>query len=411
MTPDREDPVKNAVSQLLLATLFRFPRVVRLVNRLFRKNQNQILFASSPDYSDNAKAFFEYIHNFPKQGYSTVWLVHDIEELHRLREIHLECYQIGTLPAMFALFRSRYLVSTHGNFANIKVRGQAVINLWHGTPLKGLGFLDNHVKSPKELSNIKKMSDATDLFIATSTMSKIAFSSCFSLQPEKIRILGQPRNDRIFSPDCRRKLEILIHADLPTNKRVVLYVPTFREWRGRNEGGRTLTNVFDFPDYDADRFSQFLVENNILFIVKFHPFEEAQMLERFKTSGELNILTAKDLQVRYFDLYDVLGAVDLLITDYSSIYFDFLLLNRPIVFIPFDRDTYSSNRGFILEPLEFWTPGPKVIDFRSFIDEMKRCLEDPEYYNAERVVVCNITNTYQDDGSCQRLLEILPHLP
>lgn len=59
------------------------------------------------------------------------------------------------------------------------------------------------------------------------------------------------------------------------------------------------------------------------------------------------------------DFYNILNAVDILITDYSSIYFDFLLLDRPIIFTPIDYEEYKHNRGFLLEPFDFWAPGDK----------------------------------------------------
>ena len=101
----------------------------------------------------------------------------------------------------------------------------------------------------------------------------------------------------------------------------------------------------------------------------------------------------------------MLGNFDILITDYSSIYFDYLLLNRPIIFIPLDLEEYAQTRGFLLEPYDFWAPGPKVTTVDALIDEIRKCLADPACYEEERVVVNNLINRFQDGNSSRRVWE------
>ena len=98
-----------------------------------------------------------------------------------------------------------------------------------------------------------------------------------------------------------------------------------------------------------------------------------------------------------------------MITDYSSVYFDFLLLDRPIIFIPFDIKEYSK-RGFALEPYDFWTPGPKVYSLNELIKELKVFINNPEYYNKERKTVNHLVNTYKDGKSCERVWNLIEKL-
>ena len=107
------------------------------------------------------------------------------------------------------------------------------------------------------------------------------------------------------------------------------------------------------------------------------------------------------------DLYKIINAVDLLITDYSSIYFDFLLLDRPIIFTPMDLDEYRSNPGLLLEPYEFWTPGYKCLNQSDLQEKILLELRDGGSYGKERSVIKNIVHKYQDAYSTKRVLDLI----
>ncbi len=113
------------------------------------------------------------------------------------------------------------------------------------------------------------------------------------------------------------------------------------------------------------------------------------------------------LQDNLLDLYDILGATDILVTDYSSIYFDFLLLDKPIVFIPTDLQEYEKSRGFLFDPYNFWAPGPKPLIFTDFLAELTKYIKDENYYKKERTIVNDIVNKYQDSKSSERLYNLV----
>ena len=235
--------------------------------------------------------------------------------------------------------------------------------------------------------------------------------TCFFIDPKKVYITGQPRNDKLFSSESQKQNLIkLLQIDISKYNKVVLFAPTFRMWGTRTEGIPKKDNVFNFDDYNAERFHYFLKKNKILFLLKFHPLEEELLLSKFEMLDAIILITSNMLQENLLDLYDILGAVDILITDYSSIYFDFLLLNRPIIFVPTDLEEYTKTRGFVLEPYDFWTPGPKVFKFKDFLKELKICTENPNYYEKERKVVNEIINRYKDNKSCERVWKTIESL-
>jgi len=141
--------------------------------------------------------------------------------------------------------------------------------------------------------------------------------------------------------------------------------------------------------------------------LKLHPFEEEKILSHYSFSDNPNfmLLTNSKLQEKQYDIYDILGSIDILITDYSSIYFDYLLINRPILFMPVDLEEYSKKRGFVLEPYEFWTPGPKVTTIEKLVEELNIFIQNPDYYIEERKLINSLVNTYNDDHSCERVWE------
>ncbi|KJG60435.1 hypothetical protein UA42_15725 [Photobacterium kishitanii] len=102
---------------------------------------------------------------------------------------------------------------------------------------------------------------------------------------------------------------------------------------------------------------------------------------------------------------DVINQFDLVITDYSSIYFDFLILNKPVLFLPYDLDEYINNVGLNFKFDEV-TPGPKPKDQIEFITELDKLLFDSNYYNEERIEVNNYFNQVSS-GNCKRIYNFI----
>jgi len=122
------------------------------------------------------------------------------------------------------------------------------------------------------------------------------------------------------------------------------------------------------------------------------------------------VLRADALSWTNTDPYQILSAADLLITDYSSVYFDYLLLDRPTVFVPVDVDQYRAARGFLLEPYEFWTPGPKVLDQEALEAEIRASLDDPTHGADQRHLINSIINQVADNSSCERVWQEIQNM-
>ncbi|WP_455240834.1 CDP-glycerol glycerophosphotransferase family protein [Methanothermobacter tenebrarum] len=354
--------------------------IFKFINGLIPKKDDQILFESVPDFSDNPLQLYNYIKS-SNTSYKPLWVVDEIRE-----DFKVPQYKRNTLGELWQFLRSKYIVTSHGYHLFLKGKNQVYVNLWHGMPLKTMGYAENN---PQILP--PKSDDNNYYLIATSTIMRNALAACFNQDPRRIFITGQPRNDKIFK-DCPEDL-------IPgfNEYTIILYAPTYRE-NGSD---------FLFPDFDKDRFQKFLKEHKILFFVKLHPLERAYNMEFFKEMENVIILEDRMLRERQLDLYDFLPCADILVTDYSSIYFDFLLLDKPIVFAVPDLEEYKKQRGFILEPYDFWTPGPKVKVFEEFLEEIGKFIKNPNYYSQERKTINDLVNYYKDDKSSKRVYELV----
>lgn len=186
-------------------------------------------------------------------------------------------------------------------------------------------------------------------------------------------------------------------------------MPTFRSTAyGRNDGKQIWGyNIFGMKQFNDAKFDKFLEENNIILILKIHPNEEFKIIKKLNNTKNIMLLRGDMLEKNEIDLYEILNAADLLITDYSSVYFDYLLLDRPIIFTPIDFKEYSETRGFILEPYEKWTPGAKVLTQETLEREIIKSLKDNSYYKLERENIRNIIHRYIDGESSKRIWDII----
>ncbi|NSW90067.1 MAG: CDP-glycerol glycerophosphotransferase family protein [Firmicutes bacterium] len=316
--------------------------------------------------------------------------------------------QDNSYSFFYKIITSNVVITTEGNYHFNKElfnRKQLVIDLWHGFPIKSMGYVD---KGEKFKDNIEKIWTNIDYIASYSKLFNEIMNQCIQVEKNKYKILGAPRNDFLFVTNGRENLSNLLQIDL-INKNIVLYVPTYRYTaRGnREDGNRKWNNYFGFESFDNKGFSQFLQMNNIVLILKLHPAEEHIVIDSLKESKNIRIITNNMLFEKQLDLYEVLNGCDVLITDYSSIYFDFLLLDRPIIFTPVDLIEYRKNRGFLLEPYEDWTPGPKCLRQVELEKEIINCLANTNYYQDKRKIVLDKVHEFKDGFSTKRTWEFI----
>jgi CDP-glycerol glycerophosphotransferase len=221
------------------------------------------------------------------------------------------------------------------------------------------------------------------------------FSKSLGIRKENIKILGQPRNDMLFNNVNFDEWLISRNIKIPNYKKLIFYAPTFRE----NQD----IKLFPFDDFEFNQLYEWLSLNNFVLILRLHQSDKTD-ISKFLKSDRIILLSDKIVD----DIMEVLSCFDLLITDYSSIYIDYLLMNKPVLFLPYDYDEYIKNRGLLFDYHEF-TPGPKPVSFNEFKCEIENLLNNINYYSDERIRINSYFNEIEN-GSCNRITNFIKSL-
>lgn len=285
-----------------------------------------------------------------------------------------------------------------------KRKDNVFFQLWHGFPLKGLGYMSPSTEEVAEKNHLKWKT--YDYIASYSPFYNMSMSACMGIPDDQFKITGMPRNDFLFRTNGNRNLSRLLGQDM-ANKKVIFFMPTYRNSDILNEssGLKKWHNIFGMDEFDEQAFETFLEVNQLHVVFKTHPLEEEEV-ESLLVGKELNhcsLLTNRMLDEYKMDLYETLNAAAFLITDYSSVYIDFLLLDRPLIFVPVDLQIYEQTRGLTLKPYEAWTPGPKVLTQSDLEMEIHKILEGEDGYAGDRKRMLDLCHTYKQEGASENV--------
>jgi CDP-glycerol glycerophosphotransferase len=324
------------------------------------KKRDKILFIGRDNglFLDNVKHLYLYMEK-KYSDYDISFLTEDIKTFTLLSE-HRRIF-FPSLTAFWNLLRTNILVIDNGmwirNFKIYFLWKAKKVQLWHGIGLKKI-----HLNDPDWIKLYKKFSYRIyfkllglpvryQLLLSTNNYFYQYFFKK-SFRSEDIICCNYPRNATINNPNYSKNYDIFLNSDFDFKNKIcsrnntkfrILYLPTFRD---------SGSDVFSENILDLEILNNFALKNNFLFIFKFHPDP------RFKKYSNQfdNILWFDSSK----DIYPLIDCFDLLITDYSSFYFDFLLTEKPIIFFAYDLEKYQySERPFVFDYKKM-TPGPIV---------------------------------------------------
>lgn len=329
--------------------------------------QNWIMYESYAGIGmiDNPYAIFKSFMEMPEfTDYIHIWVIRDVEEITLLREEYsayrnVIFIQFQSKAYSFFLAKAKWLVNNVGYMPLVsKKEGQIYLNTWHSITVKTLGY---DIPDARRVNkNVIRNLLMTDYIVSPNEFMTEIFEKSFRLENlyegEYIQE-GHPRNDLVVHTErdkIIRKLEER-GTSVDRDKKVILYAPT---WSGND----TTNPVMDMKKY-TDLYEYLMAnidKDKYQILIKPHQIVYKRLSAEEKESGRY---------VSYsIDTNELLSAVDILITDYSSIYFDFLLTDRPILFYIPDFKSYENMRGiyFKLEEL----PGPCAKDLVSLADQI-----------------------------------------
>ena len=271
--------------------------------------------------------------------------------------------------------------------AYLKVRkNTTVVQLWHGTgTIKKFG---QDVNTGKLYDLEKKANQNIDYLIVNSEATRQLYAGCFSVPVEKVKVLGLPRTDLLFSDSQIRMRKERFYRQYPELKRkkIILYAPTFRDHE-----------VDDPKIYlDIQKMAKELPDSYCLGL-RLHPF----VASRFHLDNSLN---GKVINFSEYDsINTLLMATDVLITDYSSIIFEFCVYRKPMIFFAYDLEEFSDQgRGFYRN-YEEYVPGPVV----RTTEEILEVIEKEDYKKERLHEFVKDSYTYMDGKSAKRVADFV----
>lgn len=367
--------------------------------------ENRIVFESKPNFSDNARALYDYL---CEEGYNTkyeiIWLVNDDpKKYEKYKKENVKFVRAKgkysarrTLDALKAIYTAKYVIFTHSLHEkhSINREKQLYINLWHGCGYKA-------AKGGSESITFDYCLVPGDVFVETKT-------EFFQCEEEKFLPIGYPRYD-LFQKENANAAKFLKEL-FPEEKeefQSLLWMPTYRKSYNTKLNEDTLTSKYDLPliytKQDFTSLDQCLGEHGVKLVIKQH-YLQADYDFDVKEFKNITFLTNEQLAEEDVQLYELLSKVDGVITDYSSVAIDYLLLNRPLAFTLDDFKTYEESRGFVFEdPLEYM-PGPHMYELKdmlSFIHDVS--LGNDEYEEQRQQVLYKTHNVTKD--YCKRVVD------
>lgn len=358
--------------------------------RILPVKKNRILFTGltggkTYDYSCNPKYLYEYLRdNYPGQ-FEYVWAVSDKAKYAFLEEEGVKLVKHFTVSSFPMLLTSKIIV-TNGSYAPWFPfrKKQYVINTWHG----GGAYKKVENEAPGADWATRKRAqfcaNNIDLFLASCRVQEEQMlRKTYQYQGEVLQA-GTPRNDKLVKGDIvalRQKVQD--HYHLSQDTKLLLYAPTYRNANPPVE-----------LDIEIIRNALERREEHWVIMSRFHRYQEEDMHIRVKGDDVINVADYPDVQ-------ELLAATDLLVTDYSSIIWDYMLLNRPcFLYVP-DRETYLEQTGFYVE-MDQW-PYEQAMSMEELVELI--CHYDQEETKQRIKAHQELLGSYENGQCCSLIAE------
>lgn len=397
---------RNPALRKIMRHMVNYVRVMRYRLRTanIQTDDKIIVFNAfnGKSYTCTPKAVYEYMVASGKyEDYKFVWVVRDMEKYAFLEENpNTTIVKNRTKEYERALASAKYWICNYRIYDYIYPKAdQYYVQCWHGTPLKRLGYdiehSDNAMNSQQEIRD-KYRTDAEkfSFILSPSAFASEKFISAWNLaetgQADKVVEVGYPRDDFMINfteEDVKRIKESL---ELPADKKILLYAPTWRDNQHSAGVGYVYSNPVDFGKLRESLSDEWVILFRAHYLV-------ANAFDFDEYEGFVYNVS------KYDDINDLYVISDMLITDYSSVFFDYANLKRPVLYYMYDLEYYKDElRGFYIELSEL--PGPIIEKEEDLIPAIRKL--DREFKYDEKYQRFNKRFNYLNDGhASQRLIE------
>lgn len=394
-----------AKNNLLFRKIFRgilyaYKNMRYKIRRCGKKIDDKMVFFNSFNgkyYTDSPKAIYLYMKNNPEfKDYKFVWAFTEPENYKELEDEHTILVKQNTKKYEEYLAKSKYWIINHRIYDYIYPKKEQVyVQCWHGTPLKRLGCdLQKTENALNTLNEVKKKwhreAQKVDFVISPSKFTTEKLSSALDLKSvnkEDCMIeQGYPRNDFLYNytEEDVKRIKEKIGID-KINKKIILYAPTFRDNQHQAGVGYTYKTEVDFDKLQKE------LQDEYIILFRAHYFVSNSFdFEKYK-GFIYNVSDIDDVNETYI-------VSDILITDYSSVFFDYANLKRPMLFYMYDFEEYKDEmRGFYIDINEL--PG----EITKTEDELIKAIKNIKNFEyTEKYKKFNEKFNYLDDGQAAK---------
>ena len=357
--------------------LFKASNFTYKINKIIPKKRNRIVLYSNWGFRDNLRTLYHYlVDNSYQEAYEIVCASNDFYHLEKENDIKY----VSIYRGIFYFFTSKYFFYSFGKYPIKPAPNQMVVNLWHGMPLKKIGNLEAGMENI-DYNFFTKLVSSSELF---TPIMKAAFNA----KDEQMLLVGNIRNDELFKEKKEKK---------------IIWMPTYRNSKNYHDSQAAL--IFSLEEEDFQNIEELLSNYGYQLYIKLHPLEESQLKFDMNYST-IHLLTEDIISEQYGTLYTFLGTTSALITDYSSVFLDYYLLNRPVAFTINDYEEYKEKRGFVFEDVKSLMVGSVIRNSHDLLKFLESVAQSEDEYEKERNEVNQKVNAIQKDFTKILLNEI-----
>lgn len=356
--------------------------------RLFKEKPNRILFTSDSREKLGGNLEFVY-HRLIERGLDKNFELRTLfkESIKSKRKLKDKLL----FPYLLATSKTILLDDYHPMLYKINLsKSKKIVQLWHASgPFKTVGF--SRLGKPGGPALMSKTHRIYTHAIVSSEYAVPFYAEAFSMPTEAVIPTGIPRVDPFFSASYKEEIIQKLHKEFPAvekAKKVILFSPTFRGYGPSNANYPFNTMV------DLEKMAQYAYENNAIFLIKLHPF----IIKNINIPEEYQDVLIDVFNYR--EINDLLFVTDLLITDYSSVVFEYSIFEKPMIFYAYDLEEYIASRDFYVE-FEQFVPGKIVKTF----DELMYSIKTNDFEQEKIIDFKNLYFKYQDTNSTDRVID------
>ena len=352
--------------------------------------ENYIVLESEGDFTDNIRAFYDYlIENRINERYRLIWVVHTPRKfknkIHDKNVRFISRFHRGIhIKAMYYNAVSKWFVVSHFSWPFIWKPEQIVINTTHS------------VHALKKMEPVKRK--CCDYVLSCSNYTADVLKEVFHVDQAHCLTIGMPRLDLLYKHyDCVHKL-----FDDVRDEKIILCMATFRQtesWTDSKKVNPYVLNIIASSEELAE-LNTFLRQQNYIMIIKIHHLQDMRFISSIMFD-HIRYITDEDLSRSDAQVNQLLENADILLTDYSSVFYEFLLLNKPIGFLVKDMEDYS--RGFLADDPLSEMPGEKIDSLQQLKEFIVKCNKGIDSYEDERNRIKKKVYKYFDSNNCERL--------